>query len=106
MAKCAVIGDRDSVLLFKAVGLDVYDESDGDRANMRIRRLAREGCAVIYVTETLYPLCKESIAEFAASAYPSIIPIPDAKGTTGIGMKALKQNVEKAVGVDILFMEK
>ncbi|HPF53376.1 MAG TPA: V-type ATP synthase subunit F [Eubacteriales bacterium] len=106
MAKMAVIGDRDSVLLFRAVGLDVFGETDGERANMLIRRMAREGYAVIYLTEQMYSKCSESIAEFASQPYPAIIPIPDANGTQGVGMKALKQNVEKAVGVDILFMEK
>ncbi len=103
MAKCGVLGDKDSVLLFKAVGLDVYFETEGDKANMRLRRMAREGYAVIYVTESVYPKCKETIDEFAAEAYPAIIPIPDIQGAQGIGMAALKQNVEKAVGVDILF---
>ncbi len=100
--KCAVIGDRDSILLFKAVGIEVYPETDGERANQIMHKLARTGYAVIYVTESLYPLCGETIAEFASEPYPAIIPIPDAFGTKGIGMSALKSNVEKAVGVDIL----
>ncbi len=105
MAKCAVIGDRDSVLLFKAVGIDVYCETNGEKANMLLHRLGREGYAVIYLTETLYPACAESIKAFAAEPYPAVVPIPDALGAKGVGMQALKQNVEKAVGVDILFNE-
>lgn len=100
--KCAVIGDRDSILLFKAVGIEVYPETDGERANQIMHRLARTGYAVLYVTESVYPLCKETISEFASEPYPAIIPIPDALGSRGTGMKALKENVEKAVGVDIL----
>ena len=100
--KCAVIGDRDSVLLFKAVGIEVYAETDGERANQIMHRLARTGYAAIYVTEALYPLCQETISEFASQPYPAIIPIPDALGSKGTGLKALKENVEKAVGIDIL----
>ena len=100
--KCAVIGDRDSVLLFRAVGIEVFAETDGERANQIMHRLARTGYAVIYVTESLYPHCAETIAEFSTEAYPAIIPIPDALGSKGTGMKSLKENVEKAVGVDIL----
>ena len=100
--KCAVIGDRDSILLFGAVGIEVYPETDGERANQIMHRLARTGYAVIYVTESLYPLCRETISEFKGEPYPAIIPIPDAFGTKGIGLSALKANVEKAVGVDIL----
>ena len=43
----AMIGDRDSVLIGKAVGLGVFDETDGERANRLIYRLARDGCKVI-----------------------------------------------------------
>ncbi len=100
--KCAVIGDRDSVLLFKAVGIEVYDVTDGETANRTLHRLARTGYAVVYVTETYYPACDETIREFQGEAYPAIIPIPDASGTQGIGMRAIKDNVEKAVGLDIL----
>ena len=91
------------MLLFKAVGLDVYFEDEGALANKRLHRLAREGYAVVFVTEKLFPACRETIEEFAGEAYPAIIPIPDNSGTAGIGMAQLKANVEKAVGVDILF---
>ena len=103
MAKIGVIGDRDSVLLFKAVGLDVYFETEGEKANRTLHRLAREGYAAVFVTEKLYPMCRETIEEFAGEPYPAIIPIPDNGGSSGVGILQLKQNVEKAVGVDILF---
>lgn len=103
MAKMGVIGDKDSVMLFKAVGLDAFFETEGEKANRRLHRLACEGYAVVFVTEPLYAACSETIQEFAAEAYPAIIPIPDNQGVQGIGMQTLKQNVEKAVGVDILF---
>ncbi|MBQ7278488.1 MAG: V-type ATP synthase subunit F [Clostridia bacterium] len=102
-AKVAVIGDKDSVMLFKAVGIDVFYETEGERANRQIKKLAREGYAVIYVTETLYPLCTDAIETFRSEPYPAIIPIPDAHGTKGTGMQNLKGYVETAVGVDILF---
>ena len=57
---------------------------------------------MVYVTETYYPACEETIREFQSEAYPAIIPIPDVSGTQGIGMRAIKENVEKAVGLDIL----
>ena len=60
----AVIGDKDSVMLFKAVGIDVFYETDGDKANRQIKQLAREGYGVIYLTETLYPLCQDAIVKF------------------------------------------
>lgn len=102
MAKIGVIGDRDSVLLFKAVGLDVYFEDEGESANRTLHRLAREGYAAVFVTEKLYPACEETIKEYEGKAYPAIIPIPDNQGSLGVGEQALRKNVEKAVGMDIL----
>lgn len=102
MAKIGVIGDRDSVLLFKAVGLDVFIEDEGERANRTLHRLAREGYSAVFVTEKLFPACAETIEEYQGEAYPAIIPIPDNQGSHRLGEKMLRQNVEKAVGMDIL----
>ena len=105
MANIGVIGDRDSVLLFKAVGLDVFFESEPDPASKTIYRLAREGYQVIFLTEELYSACEEAVYSFKSEAFPAIIPIPSNQGTKGIGMAELKANVEKAIGADILFSE-
>lgn len=102
MAKIGVIGDRDSVLLFKAVGLDVFFEEQGESANRTLHRLAREGYAAVFVTEKLYAACAETIEEYKGQPYPAILPIPDNSGSRGIGEKNLRHNVEKAVGMDIL----
>ena len=102
-AKMAVIGDKDSVMLFKAVGIDVFYETDGEKANRQIKQLARDGYGVIYLTETLYPRCADAIEAFKTEPYPAIIPIPDVHGSQGTGIRNLKEYVETAVGVDILF---
>ncbi len=102
MAKIGVIGARDSVLLFKAVGLDVFFEDEGESANRTLHRLAREGYAAVFVTEKLFAACVETIEEYKGQAYPAIVPIPDHQGSRGVGERVLRQNVEKAVGMDIL----
>lgn len=104
-ADIAIIGDRDSVLLAKAVGLAVYPEGDAEKAEKLIYRLAREGCKVIFLTEPLYAQCGEAVAKFKAETFPAIIPIPDSHGASGVAMAQIKANVEKAIGADILFAE-
>ena len=42
MSKIAVLGDRDSVLGFRALGLEVLFAEDRDRAAKELHRLARE----------------------------------------------------------------
>lgn len=103
MAKIGVVGEKDFALLFTAVGLDVFFESTPESVNRRVHRLAREGYASIFVQEKFYDGCRETIDEYAGEVYPAIIPIPDSRGSLGTGITKLKANVEKAVGVDILF---
>ena len=47
----AVIGDWESVMGFRALGLDTYPVTSAEEARERVRELARSGdCAVIYLT--------------------------------------------------------
>ena len=105
MANIGVVGDRDSVLLFKAVGLDVFFEDKPEPASKTLHRLARQGYRVIYITEELYQACGEAISSYKSEAFPAIIPIPSNRGTQGVAMAEMKANVEKAIGADILFSE-
>lgn len=103
--KLAVVGDRDSIMLFGALGITpVYAETAED-VERAIHHLARSGCAVIYITEQSAALAKEAIDRYKTEAFPAIIPIPGRLGTTGLGMKGIRENVEKAIGADILFGE-
>ena len=101
--RIAVIGDWESVMGFRALGLDTYPVTSPEEAREKIRELAKTDCAVIYLTETLYPLCTDAIDAFKGEPYPAIIPIPDVHGSQGTGIRNLKGYVETAVGVDILF---
>ncbi len=103
MGNIAVVGDRDSVLLYKAVGLDVFFETGAEHASHTLHNLARKGYQVIFLTEELYKDCSEAVSTYKSETFPAIIPIPSNKGTMGVGMAELKANVEKAIGADILF---
>ncbi len=101
----AAIGDRDSIMLFKALGIEAVYSSDPRETERAIHRLAREGCKVIYITEQAAEAAKEAVDRYKTEPFPAIIPIPSRIGTTGLGMRAIRANVEKAVGADILFGE-
>lgn len=98
----AVIGDKDSILAFKAIGIDVYSAVDKEEAEKRLKLLARE-YKIIYITEELAVLTLDIIARYKQKAYPIVIPIPSATGSNGIGINGIKKDVEKAIGTDILF---
>ena len=103
MYKIGVIGDRESILGFKAVGLDVFPIDDPEEARKTLKRIAKEDFAIIYITEQIYQHMMDLVDEYTDSRLPAIIPIPGKDGTLGIGMTSVKKSVERAVGADILF---
>lgn len=100
--KIAVMGDRNSVIGFKALGLDVFPISDSEEAKSLLRRLANGDYAIIYITEQLAGSLSPDIDKYKDSITPAIILIPGKEGSLGIGTQALHKAVERAVGADIL----
>ncbi|MDY3013952.1 MAG: V-type ATP synthase subunit F [Evtepia sp.] len=102
MYKIAVVGDRDSVLGFKTLGLEVHPAETPEQARKIIRRLAEENCAVIYLTEQMGAQLGDVLDHYKDQVTPAIILIPGKEGSLGIGMKNITSAVERAVGADIL----
>jgi len=103
MYKIGVIGDRESVLGFKAVGLEVFPCDLAEEAEKALTKMVEDNFAIIYVTEQLYQQMEEAVSRYTDSKLPAIIPIPNKDGSLGIGMASVKKSVERAVGADILF---
>lgn len=103
MYKIAVMGDRDSIYGFAALGLDVFPQSDTSEAAKKLRNLAEENYAVIYITEALAVKLETEVDRYRERQIPAIIPIPGVTGNTGMGILNVKKFVEQAVGSDIIF---
>lgn len=103
MYKIGVIGDAQSVLGFKAVGLSAFPCQDSAEAKRTLHRIAKEEYAIIYITESLCKDLIEEIEKYKDERIPAIIPIPGMDGSLGIGIANVKKSVERAVGADILF---
>ena len=73
--KIAVVGDKDSVLAFKAIGLEVHAVESADEAATVLKKLARD-CAVIFITEQIAEKVSDVIQRYKARPYPAVIPIP------------------------------
>lgn len=102
MYKIAVLGDKDSVLGFRALGLEVFSADTAEQARPILHRLAKEGYAIIYLTEQLAAGLSAEMARYKDELTPAIILIPGKEGSLGIGMANIKTAVERAVGADIL----
>ena len=102
MYKIAAMGDMDSVLGFKALGLDVCPVSTPEEGRAALHRMAKENYAIIYMTEQLAAQLGTDVARYKDALTPAIILIPGKEGSLGIGMSNIKKAVERAVGADIL----
>lgn len=102
MYRIGVVGDKDSILAFKALGIDVYPVTEPDEARITINKMAAEKYAIIFVTEQIAKDLEETIERYNRELIPAVILIPSNQGSLNIGMQRINDNVEKAVGVNIL----
>jgi V/A-type H+/Na+-transporting ATPase subunit F len=102
MYKIGVVGERDSVIAFLALGITVKAVETPQEAMSAVDSMAREGYGLIFITETAAKNIEETIERYKNEMLPAVILIPGSKGSLGIGLAKIKENVEKAVGVDIL----
>lgn len=101
-SKIAVVGDKDSVLAFKAIGLEVFAIDSESAARDTVKQLART-YGVIFITDKIAQKIDNLLARYKTRPYPVVVPIPSAEGASGFGMAGIKSDVEKAIGSDILF---
>lgn len=100
MYKIAVLGERECVMGFAALGLCVFPVRTAQEAAQTFHRLSKQAdtYAVIYVTETYAAALHAQIEKLESQATPAVILIPGAAGAQGLGMRALSAAVERAVG--------
>ena len=105
MLKIAVLGGRDTVMGFKALGLDVFPATNAEEAKKIFASLTHEAeneYAIIYVEENLAVFLEHEISKYKNVPSPAVILTPGREGSLGLASAALKAAVEKAVGTEIL----
>ena len=98
----AIIGNGQSVLAFKAGGVDAFVATDSAKARELLRKLAKT-YKVIFITDDLAASLNDLIERMNEQAYPIVVPVPSDSGTSGFAMERMKGQMERALGVDILF---
>ena len=101
--RIAVIGSWESVMGFRALGLETYPVTAPEEARETIRELAKSGdSGIIYLTEQLAKDLPDVLDRYKDELRPAIILIPGREGSLGIGMNNIQQSIQRAVGADIL----
>lgn len=101
--RMGVVGERDAVLAFKAVGMRVIPVTTPEETAAALHRLATDGVPVIFITESCARQAEEAVEKYKTMPGTAVIPIPGSQGADGYGTGRVKANVEKAIGADILF---
>ena len=106
MYKIGIIGERDSVLGFMALGFSVHEAAEPETAAKLLEKLVRSGeYAILFLTESLAAAMEEELSRYKDLPLPAVVSIPGQEGSTGYGMNNIRSAVERAVGADILFKE-
>ncbi|MBR3394297.1 MAG: V-type ATP synthase subunit F [Firmicutes bacterium] len=103
MYRIAVIGGSDTVIGFKALGLDTFPVNSVEEASAAFKQVFQGEVpyAIVYIEETWAQGLQSAINKFRSDPQLAIILIPGREGSLGLGRQALKDAVEKAVGSDI-----
>ena len=102
MYKIGVIGYKNSIQGFLALGIDIFPSYKEEEIRESLHKCVKNGYAVIYITEQALALVREEADKYTDMPVPAIIPVPGSGGSLGIGMGNVKKFVERAVGSDIL----
>lgn len=106
MYKVGIIGDRESVLGFMALGFSVMEAEDSATARKLLHEAAKSGeYAVLFLVEDYAKDLEEDMARYKDVPLPAVTVIPGKTGGAGYGMTHIRNAVERAVGADILFKD-
>ena len=107
MSEIAMVGDRDSILGFKALGVSIFPAETKDEAIGILRNLIQQEFKIAFITEQVAPDA-EIIADemkghesLSDRTMPVIMMIPSNRGSMGVGMQRMQELVRKAAGADI-----
>lgn len=98
----AIIGDRDSISCFHAVGVDVYPAEQPEEVRSVFQTVSKGDYAIVFVTEQSARHIEEELQEIAWQRLPSVVLIPNNRGSLGLGRKVVREVVKRAVGADIM----
>ena len=99
--KTAIVGNGDGILVFKAAGVATFPAENEKKARELLRKIAKD-YQIIFITEDLARPLTEFLKRFDETPYPVVVSIPSGE-SEGYGMEVLKNAMERALGVDVLF---
>jgi len=103
--RTAFIGDADSVLGFRALGVETYTPLNGSEAVGIFKKLVKEKAAVIMITEDMLNYLKSEVDQVVSLPVPAIVVLPGVSGSKHTGEDTIRNLIIRAVGVDLMAEE-
>lgn len=103
MYKIALVGDRDSIIGFQLLGISIFPVTNKEETINILNELIKEKYATVFITEEIASQIFEKIEELQKISLISLTIIPNKLEKKDLGLKILRKNMEKAIGIDILF---
>lgn len=101
-AKIGAIGENDVMLIFKAIGVDVFPVEKTEEAGEILNKLVKSGYGIIFITESLAKSLDNQIKKYLSLPLPSIVVLPGLKERNDYAIELLRKSIIKAVGVDVM----
>ena len=102
MPEIAMIGDKDSILGFKSLGVAVFHVNNIEECVTALKEVIKQDYKVAFITEQMAPDPDEIAELLSGRTFPVVTMIPSNRGSTGMAMQRLQTLVRKAAGADIL----
>lgn len=102
----AVVGVREEVLPFIAMGATVFITRDPDAARKAVLDFSEKGHPVILVSDDLIRDMGDILDRFSSSPIPAITSIPGKPGVTSFTDERMTNMIKQAIGLNLSVLEK
>ena len=99
--KIAIIGDKDLVEGFAAVGVYQFSPQDTREAILQcLEGIIKNNFSICFILEKYAQKIKEKIKELEQATYPAMVILPDYRGDFDLTSEFLRKTVARATGTE------
>ncbi len=100
MSEIAIIGEGDSIAVFKAFRFETFPCSSRDEVARSLGEIKGRDFSILYITEPVARMAFDLIEEWGKAPQPLVCLIPDHRGSMGLGFERTRKAAIKAMGTD------
>ena len=103
MLRIAIIGDKDTVLPFKGLGIEAVLIDEPEEGREKLKQIANEEYGIVFVSESVAQGCLDIIENISEKkSLPIITIVSDFRGEAlEVSEKRLRKLIRRAVGMEI-----